>query len=55
MPPHAEILELSVKDDKLALHVGTLLPLFVAWQMIIAAVIGYRIVPKNSDGKPVPQ
>jgi hypothetical protein len=49
------LLELVEKDDKLALHLGTLLPLFLVWQVTVAAVIGYCIVPRTGDGKPVPQ
>jgi hypothetical protein len=47
------LLELSAKDDKLMLHIGSLLPLFLAWQMSVAAAIGYCIVPR--DGKSAPQ
>jgi hypothetical protein len=49
------LLELGEKDDKLVLHVGSLLPLFLAWQMTVAAIIGYCIVPRTGDSKPVPQ
>ena len=49
------LLELLAKDDKGALHLGTLLPLFLGWQMTVAAVIGYCIVPRSGDCKPVPQ
>jgi hypothetical protein len=49
------LLELAEKDDKLALHLGTLLPLFLVWQVTVAAVIGYCIVPRTGDCKPVPQ
>jgi hypothetical protein len=49
------LLELAEKDDKLALHVGSLLPLFLAWQMTVAAIIGYCIVPRSGDGKPAPR
>ncbi|SRR6266446_3960920 len=45
------LLELSAKDDKFALHLGTLLPLFLGWQMTVAAIIGYCIVPRTDDGK----
>ena len=48
------LLELGEKDDKLALHLGTLLPLFLGWQMTVAAVIGYCIVPRSRDGKLAP-
>ena len=48
------LLELGEKDDKFALHLGTLLPLFLAWQMTVAAVIGYCIVPRSGDGKLAP-
>jgi hypothetical protein len=48
------LLELGEKDDKLALHLGTLLPLFLGWQMTVAAVIGYCIVPRSGDGKLAP-
>jgi hypothetical protein len=47
------LLELSVKDDKLALHLGSLLPLFLGWQVTVAAIIGYCMVPRGGDGKPV--
>ena len=48
------LLELAAKDDKFALHLGTLLPLFLGWQMTVAAIIGYCIVPRSSDGKLAP-
>jgi hypothetical protein len=32
-----------------------ILPLFLAWQVTVAAVIGYCIVPRTGDYKPVPQ
>jgi hypothetical protein len=48
------LLELGEKDDKFALHLGTLLPLFLAWQVTVAAVIGYCIVPRSGDGKLAP-
>jgi hypothetical protein len=48
------LLELLVKDDKFALHLGTLLPLFLGWQMTVAAIIGYCIVPRSGDGKLAP-
>jgi hypothetical protein len=48
------LLELLEKDDKFALHLGTLLPLFLAWQMTVAAIIGYCIVPRSGDDKPAP-
>jgi hypothetical protein len=48
------LLELSAKDDKFALHLGTLLPLFLGWQMTVAAIIGYCIVPRSGDGKLAP-
>ena len=48
------LLELGEKDDKFALHLGTLLPLFLAWQMTVAAVIGYCIVPRSGDCKLAP-
>src|SRR6516164_1579269 len=48
------LLELGEKDDKFALHLGTLLPLFLAWQMTLAAIIGYCIVPRTGDGKLAP-
>jgi hypothetical protein len=41
------LLELAEKDDKFALHLGTLLPLFLGWQMTVAAIIGYCIVPRS--------
>ena len=45
------LLELLAKDDKLPVHIGSILPLFLAWQVTVAAIIGYCIVPRNSDGK----
>ena len=48
------LLELAEKDDKFALHLGTLLPLFLGWQMTVAAIIGYCIVPRSGDGKLAP-
>jgi hypothetical protein len=48
------LLELLAKDDKFALHLGTLLPLFLGWQMTVAAIIGYCIVPRSGDGKLAP-
>src|SRR5262245_36111754 len=48
------LLELFAEDDKFALHVGSLLPLFLAWQMTVAAIIGYCIVPRSGDGKLAP-
>ena len=45
------LLELAEKDDKLPVHIGSILPLFLAWQVTVAAVIGYCIVPRNGDGK----
>jgi hypothetical protein len=49
------LLELLAKDDKLPVHIGSTLPLFLAWQVTVAAVIGYCIVPRTGDCKPVPQ
>jgi hypothetical protein len=49
------LLELVAKDDKLPVHIGSILPLFLAWQVTVAAVIGYCIVPRTSDYKPIPQ
>ena len=49
------LLELLAKDDKLPVHIGSILPLFLAWQVTVAAVIGYCIVPRSGDSKPVPQ
>src|SRR5260221_4129714 len=48
------LLELGEKNDKLAVHIGSLLPLFLAWQVTVAAVIGYCIIPRTGDRKPVP-
>ena len=48
------LLELAAKDDKLPVHIGSVLPLFLAWQVTVAAVIGYCIVPRSGDGKPAP-
>lgn len=47
--------ELAVKDDKIPMHIGSMLPLFLAWQVTVAAIIGYCIVPRTGDYKPVPQ
>src|SRR5262249_35422841 len=49
------LLELAAKDDKLPVHIGSFLPLFLAWQVTVAAIIGYCIVPRTGDSKPVPQ
>jgi hypothetical protein len=49
------LLELLAKDDKLPVHIGSALPLFLAWQVTVAAVIGYCIVPRTGDCKPVSQ
>jgi hypothetical protein len=49
------LLELITKDDKGPLDNGSMLPLFLAWQVTVAAVIGYCIVPRTGDCKPVPQ
>jgi hypothetical protein len=46
------LLELLAKDDKLPVHIGSMLPLFLAWQVTVAAVIGYCIVPRIGDCKP---
>jgi hypothetical protein len=44
------LLECAGSDNKILLHKGSLLPLFVAWQMCLAGVIAYRIVPRaNAD------
>jgi hypothetical protein len=48
------LLELSAKDDKLPVHIGSILPLFLAWQVTVAAIIGYCIVPRSGDGKLAP-
>jgi hypothetical protein len=42
------VLLVGAKDDNI-------LPLFLAWQVTVAAVIGYCIVPRTGDCKPVPQ
>ncbi len=49
------LLELTAKDDKLPVHIGSILPLFLAWQVTVAAVIGYCIVPRTGDCKHVSQ
>jgi hypothetical protein len=49
------LLELLAKDDKLPVHIGSILPLFLAWQVTVAAIIGYCIVPRSSDGKLAPR
>jgi hypothetical protein len=46
------LLELFAEDDKFALHLGTLLPLFLGWQMTVAAIIGYCIVPRSGAVRP---
>ena len=48
------LLELAAEHDKFALHLGTLLPLFLGWQVTVAAIIGYCIVPRTGDGKLAP-
>jgi hypothetical protein len=48
------LLELGAKDDKLPAHIGSILPLFLAWQVTVAAIIGYCIVPRSGDGKLAP-
>jgi hypothetical protein len=48
------LLELLAKDDKLPVHIGSILPLFLAWQVTVAAIIGYCIVPRNGEGKIAP-
>jgi hypothetical protein len=48
------LLELAARDDKLPVHIGSMLPLFLAWQVTVAAIIGYCIVPRSGDGKPAP-
>jgi hypothetical protein len=48
------LLELSEMDDKLVLHIGSLLPLFLAWQMTVAAAIGYSMIPRSDHGNPAP-
>jgi hypothetical protein len=48
------LLELIAKDDKLPIHIGSILPLFLAWQVTVAAVIGYCVVPRSGDGKLAP-
>ena len=47
--------ELAAKDDKIPMHIGSMLPLFLAWQVTVAAITGYCIVPRTGDYKPVPQ
>jgi hypothetical protein len=49
------LLELAAKDDKFPMHIGSTLSLFLAWQVTVAAVIGYCIIPRTGDCKPVPQ
>ena len=48
------LLELGAKDDKLRVHIGSIFPLFLAWQVTVAAIIGYCIVPRSGDGKLAP-
>jgi len=49
------LLELLAKDDKFPVHIGSTLPLFLAWQVTVAAIIGYCIVPRTGDCKSAPQ
>jgi hypothetical protein len=49
------LLELGAKDDKLPAHIGSILPLFLAWQVTVAAIIGHCIVPRSDDGKLAPR
>ncbi len=49
------LLELLAKDDKLPVHIGSTFPLFLAWQVTVAAVIGYCIIPRTGDRKPESQ
>jgi hypothetical protein len=46
------LLELGAAGHKLPVHIGSLLPLFLAWQVTVVAIIGYCIVPRSGDGKP---
>jgi hypothetical protein len=49
------LLEVLTKDDKLPVHIGSIFSLFLAWQVTIAAVIGYCIIPRTGDCKRVAQ
>ena len=48
------LLELITKDDKGPLDNGSTLPLFLVWQVTVAAIIGYCIVPRIGEGKLAP-
>ena len=45
------LLELITKDDNGPLDNGSTLPLFLAWQVTVAAIIGYCIVPRIGDDR----
>src|SRR5262245_21542335 len=49
------LLELAPYDQKLPVHIGSLLPLFLSWQMTIAAVVGYGIAPRTKEPSEVAQ
>src|SRR5262249_18714587 len=49
------LLECADSNDKLPIHVGSFLPLFIAWQTSVAAVIAYRIVPKSHADEVSPE
>jgi len=42
----------SLAKTALPIHIGSLLPLFLVWQMAVAASIGYGIVPQLEYPKP---
>jgi hypothetical protein len=42
------LLEFAESDNKVLLHIGSLLPLFLAWQTTVAAVIAYHVVPNST-------
>jgi hypothetical protein len=48
------LLEFLAEDGNFPLDLGTLLPLFLGWQITVAAIIGYCTIPRSGDGKPAP-
>jgi hypothetical protein len=42
------MLEFVLKDEHFLIHIGSYLPLFLMWQMTVAATIGYCIIPRMS-------
>src|SRR6476620_10214063 len=41
------LLELIAKDDKLPVHIGSILPLFLAWQVTVAAC--HLVLHRSAD------